>query len=169
MALNQVGARRSLSKAGPNWRPGQGVGRPFGAVRLAAGLAPIAAIAIGLAVGLGPGPARGQLVNPVPPYQSRLTMQNGGVNTALTVHRNAFGKPCLDIEAASRAHVINPDVYDNVVSIENKCSITIRVKICYFNTDSCINVEVMGRQRKDATLGVRPHMQYFKYSFQEKF
>ena len=27
------------------------------------------------------------------------------------------------------------------------------MKICYFNTDSCINVEVMGRQRKDATLG----------------
>ncbi|MBI1203477.1 MAG: hypothetical protein GC182_13300 [Rhodopseudomonas sp.] len=165
MALNRTGARRLLLETGPNRRSVLGGSRSSHLIRAAWPMALLGVIVAAFA----PEPVRAQLVNPVTPYQSRLTIQNGGVNAALTVHRNPFGKPCLDIEAASRAHVINPDVYDNVVSIENRCSLTIRVKICYFNTDSCINVEVMGGQRKDAILGVRPHMQYFKYSFQEKF
>lgn len=102
-------------------------------------------------------------------FKSRLTLQNAGKNAGLTVHRSAFGKPCLDIEAASRAHVINPDVYDNVVSVKNQCSKRISVRICYFNTKSCVDVDVPGHQRKDAIIGVRPHMQYFRYSFREKF
>lgn len=150
----------------PGGRAVRGVGRIAGRRAIAGGAKVANAVMI---LVICSSAAWAQLVNPAAPYQSRLTMQNGGVNAALTVHRNPFGKPCLDIEAASRAHVINPDVYDNVVSIVNKCSKTIRVKVCYFNTDSCVSVEVLGRQRRDVILGVRPHMQYFKYSFQEKF
>jgi hypothetical protein len=114
-------------------------------------------------------PATAQTTNPGAPYKSRLTMQNSGENTALTVHRNAFGKPCLNIEAASRAHVVNPDVYDNIVSIQNQCSKMIAVHICYFGSESCVDVEVSGQQRKDTVLGIRPHSQYFRYSYKEKF
>ena len=110
-----------------------------------------------------------QTTNPTPPFKSRLTLQNSGENAALTVHRSPLGKPCLNIEAASRAHVINPNVYDNVVSVQNQCSKSINLRICYYKTDSCIDVEVRGYQRKDAVLGVRPHMQYFRYSYKEKF
>ena len=110
-----------------------------------------------------------QTTNPTSPFKSRLTLQNSGENAALTVHRNPLGKPCLNIEAASRAHVINPKVYDNVVSVQNQCSKSINLQICYYKTDSCIDVEVRGHQRKDAVLGVRPHMQFFRYSYKEKF
>jgi hypothetical protein len=113
--------------------------------------------------------AMAQLNNPNTPFQSRLTLQSDGVNAALTVHRSPLGKPCLNIEAASRAHVINPDVYDNVVSIQNQCSMTIRLKVCYYGSESCVDVEVLGQQRKDVTIGIRPHMQYFRYSYKEKF
>lgn len=91
------------------------------------------------------------------------------MNAAFTVHRNAVGKPCLDIEAMSRSHTVNPNVYDNIVSIYNQCPKRISVRICYFKTESCVDVDVAGQQRKDTILGVRPQMQYFRYSYKEKF
>lgn len=110
-----------------------------------------------------------QATNPTSPFKSRLTLQNGGENAALTVHRNPLGKPCLNIEAASRAHVINPDVYDNVVSILNSCSKPIKLRLCYYRSERCLDVEVPAQQRKDTILGTYPHTQYFRYSFKEKF
>lgn len=113
--------------------------------------------------------ADAQLTNPNAPYKSRLTLQNSGENAALTVHRNSLGKPCLNIEAASRSHVINPDVYDNIVSFQNQCQILIKVRVCYFGTESCVDVEVPAQKRTDAVLGIRPKSQYFRYSYKEKF
>jgi hypothetical protein len=112
---------------------------------------------------------KAQLTNSNAPYKSRLTLQNSGENAALTVHRNSLGKPCLNIEAASRAHVINPSVYDNIVSFQNQCNILIKVRVCYFGTESCVDVEVPAQKRKDAVLGIRPNSQYFRYSYNEKF
>jgi hypothetical protein len=108
-------------------------------------------------------------VNPISPFTSRLTLQNGGENAALITHRDALGKPCLDFEAASKRHVINPDVYDHVVSIQNRCSKLIKLKLCYFKSDQCLDVEVPAQQRKDTVLGIYPRMQNFRYSYQEKF
>lgn len=119
-----------------------------------------------LAIG---GDTNAQITNQNAPYKSRLTLQNSGENAALTIHRNSLGKPCLNIEAASRAHVINPNVYDNIVSFQNQCNILIKVRVCYFGSESCVDVEVPARQRKDAVLGIRPNSQYFRYSFREKF
>ncbi len=110
-----------------------------------------------------------QTANPISPFQSRLTLQGGGENAALIIHRDPLGNPCLNFEAASRAHVINPDVYDNVVSIQNRCSKLIKVRLCYYKSESCIDVEIPAQQRKDMVLGIYPHMQYFRYSYQEKF
>lgn len=113
--------------------------------------------------------AMAQLTTPTSPYKSRLTLQNGGENAALIVHRSSLGKPCLNIEAASRAHVINPDVYDNIVSFQNQCNILIKVRVCYYGSESCVDVEVPAQKRTDAVLGIRPHSQYFRYSYKEKF
>jgi hypothetical protein len=113
--------------------------------------------------------SKAQLNNPNFPFKSRLTLQSDGVNAALTVHRSPLGKPCLNMEAASRAQIINPDLYDNIVSIQNQCSKKISVKVCYYGTEICVDVEVLAQQRKDVTIGIRPHTQYFRYSYQEKF
>ena len=107
--------------------------------------------------------------NATSPFQNRLTLQNAGENGAFPVHRSPLGKPCLDIEAASRRHVINPNVYDHVVSIYNRCVQNIKLRVCYYHSDHCIDVEVAGLQRKDVALGIYPSMQYFRYSYREKF
>jgi hypothetical protein len=112
--------------------------------------------------------AGAQGLAPAAPFQSRLTLQGPGQNSAVFTHRDSLGRPCLDIEAASRAHVINPNVYDHVVSVYNKCLSRIRLQVCYFGTGHCIDVDVSGLQRKDAVLGVYPSLQYFRFSYREK-
>ncbi|EJW11979.1 hypothetical protein A33M_2567 [Rhodovulum sp. PH10] len=46
----------------------------------------------------------------------------------------SLGKPCLDIEAASRAHVSNPLIYDHAVSVVNRCLKPIKLKVCYYTS-----------------------------------
>ena len=101
-------------------------------------------------------------------FRSRLTLQGAGDNAALFVHRDALGRPCLDFEAGARAHVINPNVYDHVVSVYNRCSKQIKLSVCYFGSDRCIDMEVPPLARKDGILGIYPSMQYFRYSYKEK-
>lgn len=127
---------------------------------------PIAAV---LFTWLQPRPAYAQNSNNSLSSQSRLTLQGLGQNKALMTHRNALGKPCLEFEAVSRAHVINPNVYDHVVSVYNSCVKTIKVQICYTHTTQCIDVEATSLKRKDVILGVFPSIQYFRYSYREKF
>lgn len=102
------------------------------------------------------------------PFHSRLTLQAGGANNPLTVHRDALNRPCLDVEAASRAQVINPNIYDHIVSVYNRCLTTIRLQVCYYGTDHCIDMEVPSNKRKDGVLGIMPTMQYFRYVYREK-
>jgi hypothetical protein len=108
-------------------------------------------------------------MNQNPPYQSRLTLQNDGVNAALAIHRDPLNRPCLQIEAASRQEVINPDIYDHVVSVYNRCQKTIKLRICYYKSNHCIDLEVQPLKRVDGILGRFPNMQFFRYSYQEKF
>lgn len=120
------------------------------------------------------GVAHGQVIlsqrtNPNPPFQSRLTLQGGGENAALTVHRDSLNRRCLDIDAASRRHVINPNVFDHVVSVYNNCLKPIKLRVCYYRSERCIDMEVPGKQRKDVILGIYPNLQYFRFSYREKF
>jgi len=107
--------------------------------------------------------------NATSPFQNRLTLQNSGDNVALTVHHDPLGRPCLDIEAGARSHVINPKIYDHVISVYNKCLATIKLRVCYYQSDHCIDMEIPGSQRKDGILGVYPNMRFFRFSFQERF
>jgi hypothetical protein len=95
----------------------------------------------------------------------RLTLQSG--EAAGSVSRDVFGKPCLDIEAASRARASNPNVYDHIVSILNRCTKNIRLEVCYFGSNRCTRVEVNGLKRKDAIIGINPGMKTFRFSYRE--
>jgi hypothetical protein len=113
--------------------------------------------------------ALAQTAIPSSPFQSRLTMQNAGENATFGVHRDPLNRPCLQIEAASRRHVINPNVYDHVVSVYNRCLKTIKLRVCYYKSDHCIDMELQPQKRVDSVLGIFPNMQYFRYSYREKF
>lgn len=130
---------------------------------------PTVLLAIGLIGVTDVLPAFAQTGNHLIPAKPRSTLQAAGTNVELRTHRNALGKPCLDFEAMSRAHLANPDVYDNIVSIRNQCAQRIVVKLCYFGSEECIDVDVPAFRRKDAVLGVRPQSQFFRYSYKEKF
>jgi hypothetical protein len=113
--------------------------------------------------------ASAQNPNLTSPFQSPLTMQREGENAGLTVHRDPLGRPCLDIEAASRAEVVNPNVYDHVISVYNRCLTQIKLHVCYYHSDHCIDMDIPGLQRKDTVLGIYPATQYFRFTYQEKF
>jgi hypothetical protein len=110
------------------------------------------------------------LVLPSSAYaQGALTLQTDLDHSNRARHRDPLGKPCLDIEAASRAHRLNPNVYDHVISVVNRCSIIINFRLCYFGTQHCIEMTANGYKRVDAILGVNPGMQKFRYDVYERF
>jgi hypothetical protein len=76
---------------------------------------------------------------------------------------DAYGKPCLDSEAAARAHVVNPNVIDHVVSIKNGCPKTIKASICYLNSDRCNEVQLPAYGRVDTVIGTTVGLREFRY------
>ena len=103
------------------------------------------------------------------PSQSRLTRQNDGVNGGLTIHRDPLGRPCLKIEAASRAEAVNPRIFDHIVSVYNRCMMRIKLSVCYYKSYRCLHVDVPGNHRKDVVLGIFPDMRFFRFSYKEDF
>jgi hypothetical protein len=99
---------------------------------------------------------------------SRLTLQGPGDNASMTTHRDVYKKPCLDFESASRRQVVNPAMFDHLVSVANRCYKPIKLKVCYFKSENCIDVEVAGQQRKDVVLGTSSNG-FFRHSYKEKF
>lgn len=87
------------------------------------------------------------------PSTSSLTMQGPAEQSGVRPIRDALGRPCLDIEAAARSHVVNPNVVDHVISLKNGCSRNIKVKVCYYHSDQCKESEVQGYKRVDTILG----------------
>jgi hypothetical protein len=94
---------------------------------------------------------------------SRLTIQGPAEQSYQPVLRDALGRPCLDVEAAARAHVINPTLVDHVVSVKNSCPRSISVKVCYVNSDKCNAFDVASYKRVDTILGTMSGIKNFKY------
>jgi hypothetical protein len=88
----------------------------------------------------------------------------GGIDTTV---RDPFRKECLKIESSSRPHVVDPHVYDHIVAVQNKCMQSIKVHICYYKSDHCVDLSVPGFTRKMAYLGSYPAMPIFRYTYKE--
>ncbi|MCP2131429.1 MULTISPECIES: hypothetical protein [Bradyrhizobium] len=95
---------------------------------------------------------------------SRLTLQGAAEQSNKPIIRDALGRPCLDVEAAARAHIVNPQVVDHVVSVKNNCSRRINVKVCYFGSDRCNVFDLLGYKRMDTILGTMTGIKVFKYT-----
>ena len=92
-----------------------------------------------------------------------------GSSPTVAQHRDFAGKPCLTTGGSARAHVVNPRVFDHVMTLDNHCSQIIKVKICYYRTDECVNAEVPGYTRKETLLGSFPALSQFRYDVKEQF
>jgi len=99
---------------------------------------------------------------------AKLTLQGAAEANSSIAIRDALNRPCLDIEAAAKPHVVNPDVVDHVVSIKNNCPKLIKVKVCYFNSDRCNQLDLQGYKRVDTILGTMTKVTMFRYSVFQK-
>ena len=89
--------------------------------------------------------------------------------TEMLRHRGPTGRPCLTVGGLARPHLASPNVYDHVITAENSCAQSITIKVCYYNSDECIPLEVPGGERKEAILGTLPAMSDFRFEFREQF
>jgi hypothetical protein len=90
-------------------------------------------------------------------------------DTLVRKHRDYAGKPCLETTGISRPLASNPRILNHAVSLENRCFDRIKVKVCYYHTDSCTDVDMPGNSRKEQIIGVFPAMQLFRYEVKEQF
>jgi hypothetical protein len=84
-------------------------------------------------------------------------------------HRDYAGKPCLETSGVSHPLASNPRILDHAVSLENHCFNPIKVKVCYYHSDSCTDVDVPGNSHREQIIGVFPAMQQFRYEVREQF
>jgi hypothetical protein len=85
-----------------------------------------------------------------------------------SVHHDALGNPCLLVRSEVRAHVGNPDIYDQMLIIRNQCVQSIKIRACFVESDRCIDNEISGFQRQEIVLGISPMRNSFRYYLRER-
>jgi hypothetical protein len=90
-------------------------------------------------------------------------------NARAKVHRDPYGKPCLEIFGVSRPQTVNTKMFDQTVIAKNHCSKVVKLKVCYYGSLSCVPVDVPAYSRKETLLGFFPTMKEFRYQYTEQF
>jgi hypothetical protein len=104
----------------------------------------------------------------VRPPETRPTFQ-ASTGTEILRHRGPTGKPCLEVGAYARPHTVAPNVYDHVIDATNSCPQRITIRVCYYQTQNCVPLEIPGGERKQAILGTLPAVKEFRFEFVERF
>jgi hypothetical protein len=112
-------------------------------------------------------PTMGATSGRAPPAQPALI--NASQNIDILRHRGPTGKPCLTIHGYARPHIVNPNLFDHMITATNGCPQLIRMGVCYNRTQQCISMEIPGRMFKEAVLGTMPSLKDFEYEFRERF
>jgi hypothetical protein len=90
-----------------------------------------------------------------------------GITKAGELHLNTFGKPCIEYNAFSRAHLFDINIFDYVVAATNKCPMSIKIQICEKNRSGCGSVAVPAYQSKEVAMGFGPYTTVFYYIAKE--
>ncbi len=98
------------------------------------------------------------------------------------VHRDPVGKPCVKVSAYSHQQpnsreIFDPtltprsssNIFEHFISAQNHCSQPVKLKVCYYGSQSCVVVDVPGYGRQEALLGVYPTLPDFRYQYVEQF
>lgn len=94
----------------------------------------------------------------------------GGMSAASAqMHRDVYGHACIDIHGYSEPQTTNTDIYNHMLLIANGCSMTIKLRVCYYMSEHCIEVRAPPRGRTLDTLGIFPHMADFRWEYTESF
>lgn len=84
-------------------------------------------------------------------------------------HRDFAGNPCLTVNGAAQAHKVDPNLYDDVITVVNNCPQRIAMQVCYYQSEDCIQMEIPGESHQEAVLGILPATKDFRFEFREKF
>jgi hypothetical protein len=87
-------------------------------------------------------------------------------STAGALHLNAFGKPCIQYDTASRALLVDKNVFDYVVAT-NKCPRAIKLQICQRDGSGCSRVMLQAYRSTDVVMGFGPNTDAFAYIAKE--
>jgi hypothetical protein len=107
------------------------------------------------------GGAGGLLPPPPPPL---LTGQTLGP----PVRTTPLGKPCIELFGNAQPLATNKRVFYHLVRANNNCSQRIMLQVCYYQTDTCTNLQVPGYGRTEATLGIMPATPSFRFEYREQ-
>ena len=143
--------------------------------------------------GAGPGhPIEGSTNGLYLPNQSQSDL-----NPSVKVHLDAYGKRCVTVAAYSLPKTDfrkifgggqtpqgsekdkgqNPSAsgqdksknFEHIVSAQNHCSQTIRLRVCYLGSQDCVPLDVPGYGHQQASLGIAAGMPGFRYQYIEQF
>jgi hypothetical protein len=98
-----------------------------------------------------------------------LPFLNGTQNASVKMHLGPTGKPCLTVLGFARPQLINPDIFDHMISASNDCSQLIKVHVCYYESQQCVPIDVPPYGRKETVLGIMPAMNQFQFEYREEF
>jgi hypothetical protein len=84
-------------------------------------------------------------------------------------HTGPNGKRCLTIVGSAKSQIINPDIYDHLVTASNACPSHIRARVCYYRSEHCISIDVPSYGRREEVLGVFPRLKDFRFEYKELF
>jgi hypothetical protein len=85
------------------------------------------------------------------------------------LHHDVYGRVCIDIHGYSEPQKTNADIFNHMLLIANDCSMLIKLHVCYYQSEHCIDVVAPPYARTLETLGIFPHMQDFRWEYSESF
>ena len=84
-------------------------------------------------------------------------------------HMGPTGKPCISVAGYSIPHALDKQVFDNMIEATNACSQVIKLKVCYYHSDRCVDFDAPAYSKKGTTLGVMPALSQFRFEVKERF
>ena len=92
----------------------------------------------------------------------------GGMSSrSAPLHHDGYGRVCIAIHGYAEPQKANPDIFSHMLLIANGCSLRIKLHVCYYRSDHCIDVIAAPYERTLETLGIFPHMQDFRWEYSE--
>ena len=92
----------------------------------------------------------------MPANASKSSPAVGGIIFAPR-HLEPSGRPCLTVNPIAQRQSINKSIFDQILLLDNRCGKEIRIRVCYYKTDSCKTMAVGGYKRQQQILALFTH------------
>lgn len=118
-----------------------------------------------------PGLSGGAVVGSSPGYgteQRRPSSRFGSSQTPMR-HLGSDGKACVYVLGQARPQAINPNLYEHVLIVNNGCGLPVKLRVCYYGTESCNDVSIAAFTRRQEIFGIMPNAKDFRFEYREYF